>query len=304
MSRLQWPKDRHTSACRGRSSIVTSYGRSAAVIAAAALVSVGLTSGGCGYVAFRPPAEASAFDLAWDAPAWFLPAASPAEHVLAARASMAIEEGVPGLEIYLNITQTMVEDKIAGYSNAGEPIKWDMAYEGRLPSVDVQIVVHRPPRPATSLQAGDTFIILRISYDQFAGQQYVTPGGITVLYEDMTLIGGWLDVRTVLNAFGRSRIARPYLQFGGGIVMYPDTPRWDTPASGALNGANWAQSYKLGWHMAVGVEARWRRWGAFIDIGMQTIAPPDMHENALVSLSEAQDLLTFPVRIGLMMMMF
>jgi hypothetical protein len=233
--------------------------------------------------------------LPLDGPARALPAAPRPE------AGSPLDTATPSWEVYLNVVQSTPQDKIVGYYGtppARNPIKWDEAFEPAFPSVEVSIITKRPPRPAHSLQAGDTFVMLKIYYEQFTG--LTTSGGT---YDSMNLIGGWLDARTVFNSFGESEVMRPYLQYGFGIVAYPEVLRTGGTPS-IPGGTNWAASYKPAFHMSIGVEARMRRWGVFADVGVQTVAPPDTESSVYSVYCEAQDFLTYGVRAGLMLVMF
>jgi hypothetical protein len=203
-------------------------------------------------------------------------------------------EVIPGIEILGGISaRNTLSDKPAVYDQ-GVSIPWNKAYNP--PSViELQVVLKRPPRSAASLAAGDTFAIFTLSIDSFNGRDVTTPalGAPSAL----TVTGFWLDGRTVLDPLGTSSV-RPYLQYGGGLAKYTSVdfgtaaPMWDP---GGLE-------FALGWHIGAGLEIRSTRLGAYLEYGIQTIAPPKLAEGVdRNQYAAGQELVTLPLRLGLIL---
>ncbi len=53
--------------------------------------------------------------------------------------------------------------------------------------------------------------------------------------------------------------------------------------------------------MAVGLEVRRGKVGAYIDVGLESVGAPKVDSAADQVLNEAQDLVTYPMRIGFML---
>lgn len=211
----------------------------------------------------------------------------------------AIEGPVPRFEIFVGALPSItIANKIAGHDGAAPPntVRWNDAFDSGS-GFEVVVNLRRPARTAIGLTAGDTFVGVRVSIENYPGLPVdPAPGGGIGTFEDMTLIGVWLDARTLLNPLDLARRVRPYLHYGGGLVSYPEV------AVG--NQLNWDATMALGWHMAVGIEARTGRLGAYFEAGIQAVGPPDVADAFAVQQDiddrTAHTFMTFPVRVGLM----
>ena len=221
-------------------------------------------------------------------------------------------EAIPGFEILIGFLMkdwSQIGNKPAGYWDSdgtpGPPytfqsIPWSNAFDFSS-GIAFQVVLKRPPRGAASLAAGDTFLIFGLSIDSYTGKN-PTPTTPEDKFSDedgnpsVTLTGYWIDGRTVLDPLGAGSGWRPYLQYGGGFIQFPKVFRTnsaDTPSP------NWSKSLVLGWHMAGGLEWRRGKLGVYIDYGVQAVGAPVTDGNATnKELHDAQDLVTYPVRIG------
>jgi len=243
---------------------------------------------GCGAVAWRGQAPPLENAIPLRAPL-ALAADQALEHLLAAESAAVQVEGAPSkFELYGGITSTKIGSKLAGTSGT-TTISWDEAYEGTL-GLDVQLVLRKPPRSAMTLAAGDTYLLLHVTIDRFAGQEPVTGQD----YDDLTLLGGWIDGRTVLNPLGNTRTVRPYLQYGGGLVQYAN----DVDRGGT---ANWAATMALAFHAGLGIEIRTRGLGFYVEAGVQNVSAPNLASGANAVERQAQDLLAYPLRVGVML---
>ncbi len=262
-----------------------------------------LLAAGCGGVAWQPVNDQFS-DLSYGL-ALAAPSGTAVETFAAAleEPGAAVVGSIPRFEIAVGASFPGVGDKIAGHDGTGPPpnyVRWGDAFVGAI-SFDVQIV--RPPkRAAVSLAAGDTFFIARIAIERFTGVVDGHPGNLALgvgplTYDDMTVIGVWAEVRTVLNPLDSGRKVRLYLQYGFGLVYYPTVN-----VSGQ---ANWQVTPilapKLGWRAGLGIEVRSGKLGFYAEIGIQTVAPPDVDEFYVDPERDqltAQDFVTFPARIG------
>ena len=198
---------------------------------------------------------------------------------------------------YMAPLTNWISDKPAGYyGGANIPIPWSEAFSFAR-ALDISAVLRSPPRSAATLAAGDTFMFFSLSIESFSGQDAGASDIDTMeMYNNMDLYGLWLGGRTVLNPLGPRSSVRPYLQYGGGLVGYPSVDRTD----GAEN-KNWIPSWVLGWRMAIGLEMRRGKAGAYLDAGLQSVGAPKVHSAADPVLNQAQDLVTYPMRIGFML---
>lgn len=215
-------------------------------------------------------------------------------------------EAIPGFEILITpiVLSNSFGDKPAGYWDASgtggsayTAIPWGTAFTFSS-SIEFQVVLKRPPRGASSLAAGDTFLLFGLSMDSYTGNDV---GALTDDGEDefgkMSLTGYWIDARTVLDALGADSGWRPYLQYGGGFIKHPGVGRSNLSIGTDLN---WSEGWVLGWRMTGGLEWRSGKLGVYVSYGVQAVGAP-----AVASLApdknrrEAQDLITYPARIGL-----
>jgi hypothetical protein len=258
-------------------------------------LAAGLASLGCGRLALEPATQELPLARGSAEPAGSAAGLSGLELLLSQLGEDPTEEvegPIPNFEIYAGLSINHIGDKLAGTVGGTQPISWDDAFGEPATGFDVQVVFPgwRPPRPAKSLAAGDTFLIFHVTLlESYDGQ--VTAAGPT--YDSMSLLGLWLDGRTVLNPLGAAKSVRPYIQYGGGLVLYPAVNR-DAAA-------NWDSTSALGFHLALGIEVRGQRFGLYAEGGVQTVAAPNLAAGAPIDESQAQDLLTYPVRLGLMM---
>lgn len=216
-----------------------------------------------------------------------------------------IEGTVPRFEIFGGVMpKIVIGHKIAGHDGTAPPntnvVYWNDAYEGNF-SFDVVVNLSRPARSAIGLAAGDTFLGVRVSIENYGGLDIDDgPGGALGIetYDDMTLFGVWADGRTLLNPLDAARRLRPYLHYGAGVVTYPEV----TITNGS--GVCWDATLALGWHMGIGIEFRAGRLGAYVEGGIQAVGPPDVAEtyalDADIDQRTAHTFLTYPIRVGVM----
>lgn len=244
---------------------------------------------GCGATAFGPAIELPEELVAMRPPA-LLSGDEALGAIAAAESSAAVQaEGAPSkFELYVGFSTLNIGDKVAGTSGT-TTITWEDAFKGTL-GLDAQLVLRGPPRSASTLAAGDTFLLLRITIDGLTGQEPVTGQD----YDDLRLVGGWIDGRTVFNPLGNTRVVRPYTQYGGGLVSYAN----DVDRGGT---ANWSSTLALAFHISLGIEVRTRGLGFYADIGVQNISAPNLASGASTVERQAQDLLMYPVRFGVML---
>jgi hypothetical protein len=199
--------------------------------------------------------------------------------------------------LYMSPLTNWISDKPAGYYGANVPIPWGEAFNFSR-ALDISVVLRSPPRSAATLAAGDTFMFFCLSIESFSGQDAGLSDIDTVdMFDSMDLYGFWLGGRTVLDPLGPRSSVRPYLQYGGGLVGYPSVGRTDAAAATS----NWVPSWVLGWRMAVGLEMRRGKVGAYLDAGLQSVGAPKVDSAASSVANQAQDLVTYPMRIGFML---
>lgn len=282
----------------------------------------GLLSAGCGSLAWQQAGRGTICDVESDVrdravagpPGTALGAAPEAICGAGREGRGAIEAPVPRFEIFAGIMpRVSIGNKIAGHSGATPPgvVHWDQAFEATF-GFEVQVNLVRPPRTAMELGAGDTFFGIRFSMESYSGLATpdapppgAAPGGwgpIIPVYDDMTLLGFWADGRTLLNPINVGRWARPYLHYGVGVVSYPEVAL----IGGGASYPNWDATLALGWHMGVGIELRTSNLGFYVEGGIQAVGPPNVSEETTGIVSDfndqrsAQDLVTYPLRIGVM----
>ena len=235
--------------------------------------------------------------------AWHSTPAVPGERILAAPthvesfssaargADGEVTGIVPRFEVIPGISLLNIGDKSAGLDGASNLVTWGMMYERGF-GIEGQIVLRRPPRSAASLATGDTLMVVRGTLETYAGKTYALG-----LPDDLVIYGGWLEGRTLLQSLDARGRWRPYLQYGGGVMVY---------AAEAVNGiAHWDSTIAVGWRTALGLEFRLTRLGFYAEAGIQTLGPPNVAEGYLGNQAEtdrrtAQNLLTYPIRLGAM----
>ena len=161
---------------------------------------------------------------------------------------------------------------------------------------DVQIVLRRPPRVAASLATGDTFMVVRGTLESYSGKQYNLDGG-PVMPDGLTIYGAWLEGRTFLGALDSRGVLRPYLQYGGGVMLYGEATVSSAP--------HWESTMALGWRTALGLELRKGRLGLYAEGGIQVLGPPDVAQYYIdqgvaadIEKRVAQDMVVYPIRVG------
>jgi hypothetical protein len=272
-----------------------------------------ISTTGCGVVSWEPALqeahELSAVSLSMSAPL-----TGETSAVLAAAFDDPISEATeaaPSFEVMVGFTNMFIGDKLAGTNNndndvnsEAESMSWDDAFDYES-GLDVQVVLSRPPRSVDSMAAGDTLMIARVTLDSYTGQ-VVELGDANALpatnrscaYGGMSILGVWLDGKTVFNPIGKARKARAYLQYGGGMSQISQVDRTDSSGTGEPN--NWASTVALGFHMALGLEVRvMGNLGIYLEAGVQDIKKPNLEEGAAAE-RQAQDLLEYPLRLGVM----
>jgi len=115
--------------------------------------------------------------------------------------------------------------------------------------------------------------------------------------DGLTIYGGWLEGRTFLGALDSRGVLRPYLQYGGGVMLYGEAT-----VSGA---AHWDSTMAFGWRTALGLEMRKGRIGLYLEGGIQVLGPPDVAQSIIdlgvaadIEKRAAQDMVTYPIRVG------
>jgi len=204
---------------------------------------------------------------------------------------------VPSFEIIGGMSVLPLGDKSAGVDNdpPANLVAWSAMYD-KGTGFDVQIVLRRPPRPAASLATGDTFMVVRGTLESYSGKAYDLDGG-PVMPDGLTIYGAWLEGRTLLGGLDSRGALRPYLQYGGGVMLYGEAT-----VSGA---AHWESTMALGWRTAMGLELRKGRVGLYAEGGIQVLGPPDVAQYwidqgiaAEIEKRVAQDMVTYPIRVG------
>jgi hypothetical protein len=206
---------------------------------------------------------------------------------------------VPRFEIFGGAALLPLGDKSAG-SDGMLPLSWSRMFDRGF-GIDVQLVLRRPQRAASSLATGDTFLVVRGTFETYGGKEYwYDDGGGTSGYrtpDDLTVLGGWLEGRTLFNALDAGRSLRPYIQYGGGVMRYGELAVGPT--------SHWDSTMALGWRTALGLELRMARLGLYVEGGIQVVGPPDVPQDyqgfpAQIAERSAQDLVTYPIRFGAM----
>jgi hypothetical protein len=245
-----------------------------------------VAASGCGAVAWQPVPQ-NMSGLVSARVSLLAPADTALEGLVAAYGDLAESENAPPkVGLAVGISSIVVGDKLAS-ETGGDPIAWSDAF-GDASGLDVQLTLKSPPRSIESLEAGDTFLLLRVTRDSYAGRDT----GVNS-YSDMTVTGGWVDGKTVFNPVDKKTgKIRPYLQYGGGLSHIS--------AVEVNGGAGWVSTLALGFHMSLGVEMRiWKVVGVYLEAGVQTVKAPNLDALADAEL-KAQDLLEFPLRAGLL----
>lgn len=194
-----------------------------------------------------------------------------------------------GCGLYGGVVSSGLGDKPAGRIGT-TTIPWDQAFAPGFGGT-VQIVVKEPPKEeVAALEAGDTLVILNGVFQSFAG---LDPGE---QFSNMTLLGGWIEGRTFFNPLGSgSRNVRPYLQYGVGMTLYSAVTRDGSPS--------WGSTAALSLRSSLGLEARWGKFGWFVDVGVERLGEPNTDpvlSGAQALLNAAQDLVLYPFSLGLM----
>ncbi len=258
---------------------------------ALAAVAASLLAAGCGSVAWHAT-PAVPGECVLTAPVQAEPFAAAVKGT-----TQAIEGAVPRFEMFGGGALLAIGDKSGGTDGAGTLVPWSAMFDQGF-GFDVQIALRRPPRAALSLATGDTFVLLRGTMETYTGKRYGagwTPGSLTVM-------GGWVEGRTLLSALDAAASLRPYLQYGGGVMRYSEVT-----VAGTTPTAFWDATIALGWRTAVGLELRKGKLGLYVEGGIQVVGPPDVSTDAWVQANTArmvartaQDLVTYPIRFGLM----
>jgi hypothetical protein len=199
------------------------------------------------------------------------------------------EGGASRFEIFAGAALLPLGDKTMG-NLAGIPFKWKTIFNRGF-GIDGQVVIRRPQRAAASLATGDTFVVVRGTFETYGDKEDV--------FDDLTILGGWLEGRTLLSALDAGQTLRPYIQYGGGVMRYSEM------AVGPVSW--WDSTMALGWRTALGLELRTGRLGLYVEGGIQVVGPPDVPDYyysppnaAEIALRSAQDLVTYPIRFGAM----
>lgn len=274
--------------------------RQAAVIGLLAAIAL-ISASGCGVVAY-PTAPHETLQLVASRAPLTSNVDSALEGVVVAYGNPSVaEDAPPKFEMAAGITSIFVGDKLAGTNApAGTPIPipWDEAFEHTF-GFDAQIVLRRPPRSLASLEAGDTFLLLRVSVDTYTGLAADVDGlGATSTFSDMSVTTGWLDGKTVFNPLSKTGMVRPYLQYGGGLASMDGVTRTDTAVP--TTDSCWAPTMALAFHMGIGLEMRFgSAMGIYLEAGIQNIRKPNLDTGATPD-KQAQDLLVYPLRLGVL----
>jgi len=137
-------------------------------------------------------------------------------------------------------------------------------------------VLRRPPSGMVS--QGDSYVVGALDFQGFQGT--------LAEVEDMSLVGFWLDVKTMLNPpSAAKRAIKPFVRYGLGLVSISAV---GAGMAGDLYDATLAGGLRGGFGLDIGP--------VFVDFGAQITSPPA--KGGTGDVGEAEPMFVVPVRLG------
>jgi hypothetical protein len=140
--------------------------------------------------------------------------------------------------------------------------------------------------PGTSAPAlGDSYVILTGDYVTFKGRD--VPNGAV---DSLTMVGIWVDMKTMLNKPGAKQFFKPYVSYGLGLAAT------SAVTVGGVGGL-YDDGYVTGLRAGLGIDFKVIGLKFFVDVGAQiTSSLPD---GGTAGLGDAEPMFVAPIRAGL-----